>query len=88
MIFVFDLDGTICFDGKMISSELIKLLTELSVKNQLVFASARPIRDMLPLLSAFPEHFLIGGNGSIVRNNQEIEIVQPILESDFLVIKK
>lgn len=89
MIFVFDLDGTISFDGKSISLELLESLTELSLKNQLIFASARPIRDMLPLLSAFPKELLIGGNGSIVRNKQQqIEIVQPISAHDFLLIKK
>ena len=89
MIFVFDLDGTISFDGKSISLELLESLTELSLKNQLIFASARPIRDMLPLLSAFPKELLIGGNGSIARNKQQqIEIVQPISAHDFLLIKK
>ncbi|XOW20734.1 HAD hydrolase family protein [Lactococcus cremoris] len=51
MIFVFDLDGTISFDGKSISLELLESLTELSLKNQLIFASARPIRDVTTFIS-------------------------------------
>jgi hydroxymethylpyrimidine pyrophosphatase-like HAD family hydrolase len=35
--------------------------------HDLVFASARPVRDMLPVLAgAFPSATLIGGNGSLV----------------------
>ncbi|WP_280520333.1 HAD hydrolase family protein [Lactococcus nasutitermitis] len=57
-------------------------------ENELIFASARPIRDMLPLLSDFPDNFLIGGNGSIVRNKGKIEVVQTIDFDDFEQIKE
>lgn len=71
-VIVFDLDGTLCFNGVQISPSIIKSLLQLNEKNKLIFASARPIRDMLPLLDAFPFNDLIGGNGSIVRSNCEI----------------
>lgn len=89
MILVFDLDGTICFDGVTISDGLLLALTNLSnTGNTLIFASARPIRDMLPLLSQFPNNFLIGGNGSIVRKKGKIEVVQPIENDTFERLKK
>lgn len=79
MIYVFDLDGTICFDGKTIAPELIAELKKLETEvNSLIFASARPIRDMLPLLDDFADNFLIGGNGSIVRKYGQIEIVSAL----------
>lgn len=88
MIAVFDLDGTLCFDGKSISQGLQKNLKELSNQGyELIFASARPIRDMLPLLDHFPDQFLIGGNGSIVRKSGQIEVVQAISQQDFEKIK-
>lgn len=76
MIVIVDLDGTICFDGVKISDELIKALKNLENRHQIIFSSARPIRDMLPLLSDFPRNFLIGGNGSIVRNHGKIQVIK------------
>ncbi|WP_280954061.1 HAD hydrolase family protein [Lactococcus protaetiae] len=62
MIFVFDIDGTICFNGVKIADDILSALTALEKHgHQLVFASARPVRDMLPLLANFSENFLIGG---------------------------
>lgn len=89
MIFVFDIDETICFDGVKIADDILSALTVLEKHgHQLVFASARPVRDMLPLLANFPENFLIGGNGSIVRKNGQIEIVKAIENSDFEWLRK
>ncbi|AYG00042.1 HAD-IIB family hydrolase [Lactococcus allomyrinae] len=89
MIFVFDLDGTICFDGVKISDDILSALTTLEKRGHpLVFASARPVRDMLSLLEMFPSQFLIGGNGSIVRNFGQIEVVQEISDSDFEYLKR
>ena len=51
MIFVFDLDGTICFKGKPLSQEICAALDEcIQIGHEVVFASARPIRDLLPVL--------------------------------------
>jgi len=89
MIFVFDLDGTISFCGRKIAPVIISELKKLEeLGHQIVFASARPIRDMLPLLQEnFPHHFLIGGNGSIVFNAGKLEIVKP-LDTDILFYLK
>ena len=51
MKFVFDLDGTLCFDCKMISDPITQAIQRLEEKgHQIYFASARPIRDMFPVL--------------------------------------
>ncbi len=74
MIFVFDLDGTICFDGKQIPLDIQHALEQLMQKDhQLIFASARPIRDLLPLLNPkLQQAMLIGGNGAITQVNKQI----------------
>ncbi|MCZ8466915.1 HAD-IIB family hydrolase [Streptococcus uberis] len=73
-ILVFDLDGTIVFDGKAIEASLLGSLRQLQEKYRLIFASARPIRDMLPLLGDFEKSDLIGANGSMYRQNQLIHL--------------
>lgn len=72
--YVFDLDGTICFQGKPLSLEIIKALDELSLQgNEVIFASARPIRDILPILPPHMHSYpMVGGNGAIVANNSRI----------------
>lgn len=69
MHFVFDIDGTICFNGKSIAVDIEEALDALLAANyKVVFASARPIRDLLPVL---PKRYydvpLIGGNGAFVQ---------------------
>ncbi|MFD8479460.1 HAD hydrolase family protein [Kitasatospora sp. NPDC059673] len=65
---VFDIDGTLCFDGRTIDTRIMDALDAYErAGHELVFASARPIRDLLPVLEgAFPGATLIGGNGSLV----------------------
>ncbi|MBT2719413.1 HAD-IIB family hydrolase [Bacillus sp. ISL-57] len=68
MKFVFDLDGTICFKGQPISEKLLVSLEKLiSQEHEVIFASARPIRDLLPVLhERFHQYPMVGGNGSMV----------------------
>jgi hypothetical protein len=78
MKFVFDLDGTICFKGKPLSREMVKILDFLMEKgHELIFASARPIRDLLPILPVHMQQFpMVGGNGGFVyRSGLEISTV-------------
>ncbi|MFF2479614.1 HAD-IIB family hydrolase [Paenibacillus sp. NPDC058071] len=68
MKFVFDLDGTICFQGKPLSEQIVGVLDQLALEgHEVIFASARPIRDLLPVL---PSHMhqapMVGGNGGFV----------------------
>ncbi|API91196.1 Cof-type HAD-IIB family hydrolase [Virgibacillus pantothenticus] len=72
MKFVFDLDGTICFKGKPLSNGIVQCLKDLN-KEDVMFASARPIRDMLPVLPKdFHSYTLIGGNGSLIYKNGKL----------------
>lgn len=68
MKFVFDLDGTICFKGKPLSKQMIDTLELLVDRgHEIIFASARPIRDLLPILPPQMHHFpMVGGNGAFV----------------------
>ncbi len=74
MKFVFDLDGTICFKGQPVSEKLLIAFEKLVKQgHEVIFASARPVRDLLPVLhERFHEYPMIGGNGSMVAINGEI----------------
>nr|BEK63150.1 Cof-type HAD-IIB family hydrolase [Kitasatospora purpeofusca] len=65
---VFDIDGTLCFDGRTIDRRILAAIDACErAGHRLVFASARPVRDLLPVLDgAFPAATLFGGNGSLV----------------------
>jgi len=72
--FVFDLDGTICFKGQPISNSILQSLSELEESGiEVIFASARPIRDMLPVIDkSFHHYTMIGGNGSLISKEGKI----------------
>lgn len=71
MYFVFDVDGTVCFNGKSIEQDIQQAIDRLiAVGHEVVFASARPIRDLLPVLpKRFHKLRLIGGNGAFTSFN-------------------
>lgn len=82
MTFIFDLDGTIVFRGKPLSAKIADSLIRLEEQgHEVIFASARPIRDMLPVLDKrFHRHLLIGGNGSLIASDGRVlhaEAFQP-----------
>lgn len=75
MNFVFDIDGTVCFNGKSIGEDIQHAIDQLIAGgHEVIFASARPIRDLLPVL---PQRFhtlrLIGGNGAFTSFNGKLE---------------
>ncbi|MFJ7755680.1 HAD-IIB family hydrolase [Peribacillus muralis] len=74
MKFVFDLDGTICFKGQPVSEKILIALEKLvAAGHEVIFASARPVRDLLPVLhERFHRFSMIGGNGSMVALNGKI----------------
>ncbi|MFC3769079.1 HAD-IIB family hydrolase [Paenibacillus sp. GCM10012303] len=80
MNFIFDLDGTICFKGQKISSGIADLLVELEQAGHVVgFASARPCRDMLPVLDErLRNRLLIGANGAMTYFGGELQASVPI----------
>lgn len=64
--YVFDLDGTIVKQGKPIQPMIAQKISQLSAENTIIFASARPVRDMLPLIPATLHHCLmLGCNGGM-----------------------
>ena len=74
--FVFDLDGTIVFKGCPINEDVSAVLMDLmTAGHEVIFASASPIRDILPVL---PKQFhgcrMVGGNGVFVYQNNEIDV--------------
>lgn len=90
MNFIFDLDGTICFKGQPLSEVIVHALQSLEQQgHSIIFASARPIRDLLPILPQSMQHYpMVGGNGAFVAVDPlqikttffEQEIAQSILQ--------
>lgn len=74
MKFVFDLDGTICFEGQPLTENLLSSLEELTKEGyDVIFASARPIRDMLPVINKKFHHYtMIVGNGSLISKEGKV----------------
>lgn len=77
MNFVFDIDGTLCFDGKTIDRAIIEALTAIrTAGHDVIFASARPIRDLLPVIpAAFHNGKLVGGNGGFTSENGAVNAI-------------
>lgn len=77
MQFVFDLDGTICFKGQPVSETILSSLEGLTRQgHEVIFASARPIRDMLPVIHPRFHHYtLIGGNGSLISKDSKTTVL-------------
>ncbi len=88
MNIVFDVDGTICFNGQNIDKALIKEVQKLEEKHKVIFASARPIRDLLPIVKDFNQEMMIGGNGSIISVNGNIKVIQHIPFKAYEAIKR
>ncbi|WP_257643302.1 HAD hydrolase family protein [Staphylococcus haemolyticus] len=85
MNIVLDIDGTICFDGRQIDCKITDQLFSLhNIGHKIIFASARPIRDLLPVL---PNKSRIGGNGSIISINGRIKTLATNQFETFNVIK-
>ncbi|OAJ76193.1 hydrolase [Brevibacillus sp. SKDU10] len=80
MDFIFDLDGTICFHGQPISTKILDCLLELEhAGHSIGFASARPCRDMLPVLDErFAKHLLIGANGAMTYHHGSLRSCVPL----------
>jgi Cof subfamily protein (haloacid dehalogenase superfamily) len=90
MNFIFDLDGTICFKGKPVTKKIMDMLKELEQNgHQVIFASARPIRDLLPVID---QHFysatLIGGNGSLISRNGKIVFTKTFSSEQVAAMKE
>lgn len=88
MKYIFDVDGTLSFDGLQIDETVNQALKNLmAAGNEVIFASARPIRDLLPMIPDFSDHKLIGANGAMISVNQEVQIISGISTHDFEFLK-
>lgn len=88
MQYIFDIDGTLSFDGETISESISNAIKDLMLAgNEVIFASARPIRDLLPMIPEFQSQKLIGANGAMISINNEIEVIKQINPSSFEYLK-
>ncbi|WP_108307370.1 HAD-IIB family hydrolase [Metalysinibacillus jejuensis] len=89
MNFVFDLDGTICFKGVPVTNKILNALEKVQLRgHNVIFASARPIRDMLPVLDKkFHTYTMIGGNGSLVSRNGNLIHTNSFTDEQVQLIK-
>lgn len=85
MKFVFDLDGTLCFDGQTIADEMKELLlTAKDHGHQLIFATARSYRDCLGLLGEeLSQELVIGLNGGLAYDKGKVILEHPIADTAF-----
>ncbi|OHX20621.1 HAD family hydrolase [Chromobacterium sphagni] len=85
MHFIFDIDGTICFNGSSISPAIQRALAELERQgHQIGFASARPYRDILHLLDpSFHDGLFVGSNGAMTYHRGELTAIS-LLADDTL----
>ncbi|SED51584.1 hypothetical protein SAMN05428945_5133 [Streptomyces sp. 2224.1] len=75
--FVFDVDGTTCFNGTQMPPEIVAAITRCRAGHPILFASARPIRDLIPVLpTELADVPLIGGNGAFTRSDGHIEVTK------------
>lgn len=74
MNLIFDLDGTLAFAGKPVSPAISDTLHRLRMVGHTIgFASARPHRDMLPVLDErFHDALLIGANGAMTSEDGKL----------------
>lgn len=83
MNFIFDIDGTLCFNGVSISEKILTTLFGLKEAGHLIgFASARHSRDIFPVIDErFKDCLLIGANGAVTYANQQLHHSFPIQAS-------
>lgn len=85
---VFDIDGTLSFDGQQIAPVIVAAIQAAQAQGQrVIFASARPIRDLWPIVPAFRHCLLIGANGALVGQGQQRTVIAPIAPADWQVLR-
>ncbi|WP_087017418.1 HAD family hydrolase [Thaumasiovibrio subtropicus] len=72
---VFDLDGTLVFKGQPLSASIATALRHAKKEGlNVVFATARPLRDTLPLLPTDLQNgFIIGCNGAMISRYGKVQ---------------
>lgn len=90
MQFVFDLDGTICFNGQPVSQTILSAIETVTVQgHDVIFASARPIRDMLPVIaSAYHDYPMIGANGALIAQDGRVIRYYPFIPETLIKLNQ
>lgn len=90
MHFVFDIDGTTSFNGLFIEPVICDAFRDLrQAGHSIVLASARPVRDMQPMLPAdLKDITCVGANGAQVFKDGALTIRQFIEDAAFARIRK
>jgi len=69
---IFDIDGTISSHGKPVDASITRSIEALRADKEIIFASARPIRDILPLLpETLHDALIVGCNGGMIWQNDD-----------------
>ena len=89
MNIILDIDGTICFDGQQINQDIIDRLISLHNIGHRIILLQQDRYETYCLFYLHNSHrfTLIGGNGSIVSDNNEIQTLATIQPESFNVIK-
>ncbi|MCC9729901.1 HAD hydrolase family protein, partial [Streptococcus agalactiae] len=85
MNFVFDIDGTLCFDGMSLSKEIQGILerAQIDYGHRVTFATARSYRDTIGILGdKLSLSKIIGLNGATLHENGHL-VDSYYLQSDF-----
>ncbi|GEK35046.1 HAD hydrolase family protein [Kurthia sibirica] len=90
MRFVFNLEETISFNGKIVSPYLTEMLTFLAEQgHETIFVSSKSIRDMMALLNKrFHHNKLIGGNGAVICYRGNVEQIVAFSTALFTQLKE
>ena len=88
MKFVFDLDGTLCFDRRTIDDEIMQvLLSAPQYGHDLVFATTRSYRDCLATLGPeLSQKMVVGLNGGLVYENGQLIFERAIDERAYQIL--
>jgi Cof subfamily protein (haloacid dehalogenase superfamily) len=71
--FVFDLDGTIIYDGKPLTPEFEKILLEIKAAgHEVIFATGRSWRDFVPVIPSWcaKEPSVVFGGGLVIKDQE------------------
>ncbi|MFC3928947.1 HAD-IIB family hydrolase [Streptococcus caprae] len=85
MKFVFDLDGTLCFDGHHLHEEILAVLNQAAnYGHEVVFASARSYRDCVGVLGeSLKNNLVIALNGGLAYQNGHVIFARHLQEQAF-----
>lgn len=87
MNFIFDIDGTIAFSGKPVAEKVSDIIHEISNAHNVVFASARPVRDILAMLpKRLHGSIMLGCNGGMAWKANEFLFTHTFPDEDIKFI--